>query len=101
MFVILTSKPDEYNALSDGGLSVVKNYDYYFYNRKKARFSIAKIESAQARVSIVEVGERGATNSIPIKFFESFDNLEAAEKELEHLTHSKIMDVDLRPVEKA
>lgn len=99
MFVILTSKPDEYNALSGRGLSVVKNYDYYFYNRKKARFSIAKVESAEARVSIIEVGKSGTTNSIPIKFFESFENLESAERELEHLIHSKVMDVDLRPVE--
>lgn len=98
MFVVLTSKVDEYDASPEAGLTIVKRFDYYFYNKKKAEFSIARVDSDKARVSIAEVGEKGSKNSVPIKFFEAFDSLEAAEKELAHLAHSKVMDVDLRPV---
>jgi len=101
MFVILTSKVDEYNARSEAGLTIIKSFEYYFYNKKKAVFSIARVDSDRARVSIVEIGVKSSNNSIPIKFFEAFDSLEAAEKELAHLTCSKVMEVDLRPIKVA
>lgn len=98
MYVVLTSKVEEYSARPEGGLTIVKSFDYYFYNKKKAVFSIARVDSEKARVNIAEIDEKGSKNSIPIKFFETFDSLEAAEKELAHLTQSNVMDVDLRPV---
>lgn len=98
MFVILTSKIEEYDAQVETGLTIVKSFEYYFYNRKKALFKIARVDSEKARINIIETTEKGTKNSIPIKFFEAFDTLEAAEKELHNLTSSKVMDVSLRPI---
>ncbi|OEY66014.1 hypothetical protein [Marinobacter sp. X15-166B] len=98
MFIILTSKTNEYNAFPEEGLTVMKSFEYYFYNQKKAVFSIARVDSDKARVSIVDEGDKSSNNSIPVKFFEAFDSLGSAEKELAHLTQSEVMDVSLRPV---
>ena len=98
MFIIITSKTDEFDAKPESGLTIINSFEYFFYNKKKALFDIAKVDSNKARVSVVEVGEKGSKNSIPIKFFENYDSLEAAEKELAHLVYSKVMDVDLRQV---
>jgi hypothetical protein len=96
MFVLITSKMGEYQAEPESGLTPVKHYDYYFYNKKKAEICIARVDSDSARVRITEVGDRGARNSIPIKFFESFDSLQHAEKELQHLASSTTLDVALK-----
>ncbi len=98
MFVILTSKLDEFNAQPEAGLTIIKSYEYFFYKKKKAIFNIARIDSDVARVSVIEAGENGSRNSIPIKLFESFESLDMAEKELAHLTSSNIMEVCLRQV---
>jgi hypothetical protein len=96
MFVLITSKMGEYRAEPESGLTPVKHYDYYFYNKRKAEICIARVDSDSARVRITEAGDRGARNSIPIKFFESFDSLHNAEKELQHLASSSALDVVLK-----
>lgn len=93
MFVLITSKMDEYQAEPESGLTPLKHYDYYFYQRKRAEICIARIDSASARVSITEAGDNGTRNSIPIKFFESFESLQQAELELQHLASSTTLDV--------
>jgi hypothetical protein len=98
MFIILTSKVGEFDAKPESGLTIVKSFEYLFYQKRKAMFNIAKVDSSNARVSVIELDEKGSKNSIPIKFFENYETVEAAEKELAHLIHSKVMDVDLRQV---
>lgn len=96
MYVLLTSKVNEYDAVPDRGMTLIKTFDFYFYDRRTTVFSVARVDAADARVRITEVGEGGSVNSIPVKFFESFDSLEAAEAELGHLTDSPLMRLSLK-----
>ncbi|MCH4562018.1 ferredoxin [Halomonas sp. EGI 63088] len=85
MYIILTSKSDEYAAQPEGGMVPVESYEYFFYDKKKADFTIAEVIADGGRVSIVEAGEGGAVNSVPLKFFERFETLEEARAELKQL----------------
>ncbi|QJQ95192.1 MULTISPECIES: ferredoxin [Halomonadaceae] len=98
MFIILTSKLDEYDARPGQGVSPIEAYEYFFYGKKKADFTIAQVDGLQGRVSIVETGEGGATNSVPLKFFERFDTLEAARNELKQLVSFGSIDARLKKV---
>ena len=42
MYVVLTSKPGEFRTEITKGLTPVESYDYIFYGRKRARFTIAE-----------------------------------------------------------
>lgn len=85
MYIILTSKLGEYDARPGQGITPVEAYEYFFYDRKKADFTIAEVSDDKSRVSIVESSDDGRTNSVPLKFFERFDTVEAARAELEQL----------------
>lgn len=95
MYIILTSKLGEYDARPGQGIAPVESYAYFFYGKKKADFTIAEITGDQGRVSIVESGEDGLTNSVPLKFFEHFDSVEAARAELEQLVTFGTIDTRL------
>lgn len=85
MYIILTSKLGEYDARPGRGITPVESYEYFFYDRKKADFTIAEVAGDQGQVSIVETSEDGRTNCVPLKFFEHFDTVQAARAELEKL----------------
>lgn len=95
MYIILTSKLNEYDARPGQGIAPVEAYEYYFYGKKKADFTIAEVTGDGGRVSIVETGEGGMTNSVPLKFFERFDTVEAARAELEQLVTFGSIDARL------
>lgn len=95
MYIILTSKLGEYDARPGQGIAPVESYAYFFYGKKKADFTIAEVTGDQGRVSIVESGEGGLTNSVPLKFFERFDSVEAARAELEQLVTFGTIDTRL------
>lgn len=96
MYIIITSKPGEYTAKAENGLTTIKTFDYCFYGKRKAEFHIVKVDSETARVRIVEEGDKGLTNSIPYKFFESFEAIEDAKKELACLARFGDMEVSLK-----
>lgn len=95
MYIIMTSKLGEYEARPGEGVAPVESYEYFFYGRKKADFVIAEVTGERGRVSIVETGEGGRTNSVPLKFFERFDTLEEARAELEQLVSFGSIDARL------
>ncbi|KAA0012061.1 ferredoxin [Billgrantia pellis] len=95
MYIILTSKLGEYDARPGQGIAPVESYEYFFYGKKKANFTIAVVSGDEGRVSIVEAGEGGKTNSVPLKFFERFDTVEAARAELEQLVAFGSIDARL------
>lgn len=84
MYVILTSKPGQYTTESGDGLKVVDGYDYLFYGHLRARFEIAHILH-DTRVRIVEDEGAGVVNSVPSKFFEKYQDVAAAMRELQGL----------------
>jgi hypothetical protein len=98
MYIIITSKLDEYQAKPDPGIEPVETYAYYFYGKKKADFTIAEVKADGVRVSIIEHGEGGKTNSVPIKFFETFETVEQARKELQQLVTFGSIDARLEKV---
>ena len=98
MYIILTSKSGEYDARPGQGISPVETYDYFFYGRNKAHFTIAEVEGDQGRVSIVETAEDGTTNSVPLKFFERFETVEDARTELKQLVTFGAIDARLEKV---
>ncbi|AJE46883.1 hypothetical protein [Celeribacter indicus] len=97
MYVILTTKPDEFHTVMEDGVTSVESYDYIFYGRKRANFTIAQIDGAE-RITIVEDTPPNIVNKVPSKLFESFGTLEEARAELDTLTHYGSMDIELRLV---
>ncbi|WP_445156751.1 hypothetical protein [Halomonas sp. E14] len=99
MYIILTSKLGEYDARPGQGIAPVETYEYFFYGKKKADFTIAEVNGDEGRVNIVETAEDGKTNSVPLKFFERFDSVEAARAELEQLVTFGSIDARLKKAE--
>lgn len=97
MFVILTTKPEEFYTVMGEGVTSVESYDYIFYGRKRANFTIAELDGVD-RITIIEDVPPHITNRVPSKLFESFDTLEEAREELNTLTHYGSMDIELRLV---
>jgi len=97
MYVILTTKPDEFRTVMGDGVVSIESYDYIFYGRKRANFTIAEIVDAD-RITIVEDEPPHIVNKVPCKMFESFDTIEEARAELNVLTHFGSMDSELRAV---
>ena len=85
MFVILTSKPGQFRTEPGAGLRPVEAYEYRFGGALKARFVIAALER-EVKVTVVDEAEPPVVNRVPAKFLARFESLEAARRELEHLT---------------
>jgi hypothetical protein len=97
MYVILTSKPGQFRTELVDGLQACESYDYLFYGQKKARFVIAQLDRPVA-VRVIDETPPVVVNNVPSKFLESFDTIEAARHELEHLVSFGHMDTRLESV---
>jgi hypothetical protein len=97
MYVLLTTRPGEFKTEVTPGLAPVESYDYYFYGRKRARFTIAELDEP-TRIKIVEDEPPQIVNNVPSKLFEKFETLEAARAELKTLTTYGSMDIRLQKV---
>lgn len=94
MYVILTSKPGQYRSEPGAGMVARERYDYLFCGRLRARYLIAQAEGA-ARVRIVDEAEGAPVNDVPAKFLPSFERIEQARAELDHLTRFGDLDAVL------
>lgn len=81
-YIILTNKESYQTDLTTEGIQVVESYDYMFYGKLKANYSIVEVMDPKCKIKIVEVSDRTYVNQIPVKFFEAFDDLEEARAEL-------------------
>lgn len=97
MYVLLTTKPGEFKTVVTPGLSPVESYDYFFYGRKRANFTIAEIDGP-TRIRIIEDEPPQIVNDVPSKLFEKFETLDAARAELKTLTTYGSMDIRLQKV---
>lgn len=97
MYVVLTTKPGEFRTEITKGLNPIESYDYIFYGRKRANFTIAELGDP-IKIRIVEDEEPHSINDVPSKLFEKFDTLDEARAELHTLTHYGTMDIKLRKV---
>lgn len=97
MYVVLTNKPGEFRTEITRGLKPVESYDYIFYGRKRASFTIAELDDS-IKIRIVEDEAPFSINDVPSKLFEKFDTLDEARAELNTLTHYGTMDIRLKKV---
>lgn len=94
MYVVLTSKPGVYRTEPGVGTTLLKAYEYKFYGKTKAVFSIARIDEG-ARVTIIEEGEGGTVNNISTRQMEKFGSEQEAFNELEGLTRFGSIEAEL------
>lgn len=94
MYVILTSKAGQFRTEAGEGLRIVESYDYLFCGRRRAQFVIAQL-LGETKIRVVDEVEPVTVNHVPSKFFEKFENLAAARRELEHLCSFGSMDTAL------
>ena len=97
MYVILTSKPGQFRTELVEGIRPIEAYDYLFGMVAKARFVIAELEH-ETKVRVIDEVEPPVLNLVPSKFLPRYDTIEAARKELDHLTAFGSVRAALRPV---
>lgn len=97
MYVILTSKPGQFRTEPVEGVRPIEAYDYLFGQAPKARFIIAELER-ETKIRVIDEVEPPVLNLVPTKFLPSYENLEQARQELEHLTAFGSVRATLRPV---
>ena len=59
MYIIVTSKPEEYTAEPGTGISAVETWNYLFYGRVRSVFTIGEVTAEDARVKIVDADDPG------------------------------------------
>lgn len=97
MYVILTSKPGQFRTELVEGVRAIEAYDYLFGSTAKARFVIAELEHA-TKIRVIDEAEPPVLNLVPTKFLPSYETIEAARQELDHLTAFGSVRAALRPV---
>ena len=96
MYLILTSKPGQFRTELVEGLRRIESFDYFFFDRCKARFVIAQVAS-DCRVAVIDEAPPGVVNHVPVKFFEKFETVELARAALRQLVREGDADVRLVP----
>jgi ferredoxin len=97
MYVILTTKPGVFTTKLSDGLTSIEVYDYVLFGKKKAQFTIARIEG-EPRITIVEDEPPHVTNHIPSKFLQKYQSVDTALQEIRHLAKFASMDARLEKV---
>jgi hypothetical protein len=96
-FVILTSKPGQYQTEMVEGLVAAESYEYKFYERTLARFDIVQLVE-DVRIKLVDAQDPAQVNFVPSKFLEKFVSVEDARAALRILVKTDSKDVYLMPV---
>lgn len=99
-YVILTDKAGQFRTELCAGLAPVESYDYLFYGKPRARFTIAVLQHP-VRVALVEEAAPHVRNLVPSKFLPHFTSLQAARDELQQLVSFGRLDARLQRVETA
>jgi hypothetical protein len=94
VYVILTTKPGVFRTEAGDGADIIETYDYVFYGRALAVFSIALLRR-DIKLVVTEETPPYVVNRVPSKFLEKFASVEAARKELAHLTRFGSMESTL------
>lgn len=81
-YVLLTTTERYRTVIDNPNLEKVSDFEYYFFGKKKATFTICKINNPDTRILIQGVSEVFPENSIPLRVFPKFDNTREIEKEI-------------------
>ena len=94
MYVILTSKPGQFRTETDDALEPVETYDYYFCERKRAQFVIARL-LREAKIRIIDESLPPVVNLVPSRFLPRFDSVEQARSDLRKLVGVRNLNSNL------
>jgi hypothetical protein len=94
VYVILTTRPGKFRTELEHGLCAVETWDYVFYGRRLARFTIARLD-ANARIRIVDETDPRIVNRIPARLVEQHESVERAREALRTLTRFGSLDARL------
>jgi len=85
--IILTNKDDYQTELNHEGLEILDTYQYFFFDKLKAKYTIAIVHNENIKITLTE-NKWGTSyiNHIPIKFFEAYETIEDALDELKELS---------------
>ncbi|WP_257352195.1 hypothetical protein [Pseudalkalibacillus decolorationis] len=85
-YIILTNKETYQTTVKSDGLQPVESYDFYFFDKVKATYTIAQVLDDNVKIHLYENYEgKEFINDIRVKFFESFGSIEAAQEELNEM----------------
>lgn len=88
MYVILTSKPGQFRTEMNDAFESVEIYDYFFCDRKRAQYVIARL-LRDAKVRIVDESTPPAVNLVPAKMLPTFASVEQARADLRQLVGAR------------
>ncbi|MBO9130404.1 hypothetical protein [Bacillus sp. 165] len=82
-YIVLTNKNTFQTIVDNEGLRPLETYHFYFFDELKAKYTIAEVMDDNIKIKLYEKYEgREYVNEIRVKFFETFDTIEAAQEEL-------------------
>lgn len=82
-FILLTNKDSFQTDLNNDGLEIVETYNFYFFDKLRAKYSIARVLDEKAKIKMSESYEgKEYVNYIRVKFFEHFETIEEVREEL-------------------
>ncbi|MGO4886701.1 hypothetical protein ACJ2A9_03000 [Anaerobacillus sp. MEB173] len=86
-YIILTNKEDYQTDLNNKGLQQIETYNYLFFGKLKAKYTICKVIDDSIKIQLIEEKDGVSyINDIPVKFFEPYENIEQAQDELKELS---------------
>lgn len=82
-YIILTNKQTFQTKVDSNGIKPIETYNFHFFNEIKAKYTIAEVLDGDTKICLYEKYEgKEYINEIRVKFFETFDSIEAARDEL-------------------
>ncbi|KAB7705616.1 hypothetical protein F9802_13865 [Bacillus aerolatus] len=85
-YIVLTNKDTFQTVLENEGLEPVETYHFYFFDKLKSKYTIAKVLDDSIKIQLFEEYEgKEYVNHIGVKFFETFGTIEAAREELNEI----------------
>ncbi|HBZ08774.1 MAG TPA: hypothetical protein DEO65_02675 [Bacillus bacterium] len=82
-YILLTNKDTFQTDLDNEGLEIVETYNFYFFDKLRAKYTIAKVLDEKTKIKMSEeYHDREYVNHIRVKFFEHFDTIEEVREEL-------------------
>ncbi|MFD1705326.1 hypothetical protein ACFSCZ_01000 [Siminovitchia sediminis] len=103
-YILLTNKEAFQTNLNNEGLKIVETYNYYFFDKLRAKYTIAKVLDETAKIKLSEEYQgKEYVNYIRVKFFEHFETVEEVREELYEIVdreesddsaHSKLVKLE-------
>ena len=87
-YTILTNKEKFTTLLDTPGIELVETWEYYFYGKLMAKYSIVKVHNPKCKITLIDNSEERYTNHIPVKFFDYFEDIEEARNEIRSLART-------------